>query len=268
MRLVYIPPGKFTMGSPESEAGREGQERQHEVELTKGFYLGVHEVTVGQFKQFVRDANYQTDGEKDGKGGWGVNEGGSLDDKSKYTWKAPGFKQTDDHPVVLISWNDAVAFCQWLSKKEIRRYRLATEAEWEYACRAGSRTAYSTGDRLNGPGNATIGDTRRFTRAVGQFKPNAWGLFDMHGNVWEWCADWYVRGSYSTARQTDPTGSTTGEARVQRGGGWCSAAQRCRSAARIGRSPSAYRGSYLGFRVVAEERGTVDPREAKHERIE
>ena len=92
MRLVYIPPGKFTMGSPESEKGRESQETQHEVELTNGFYLGMHEVTVGQFRHFVRDANYQTDGQRDGKGGWGVNETGSIEMNGKYTWKSPGFK--------------------------------------------------------------------------------------------------------------------------------------------------------------------------------
>ena len=102
MRLVYIPPGKFTMGSPEREQGRESQETKHEVELTKGFYLGMHEVTVAQFRQFVRDARYQTDGERDGKGGWGVNEAGSIEMNGKYTWKSPGFKQTDDHPVVLV----------------------------------------------------------------------------------------------------------------------------------------------------------------------
>jgi formylglycine-generating enzyme required for sulfatase activity len=253
MQLVYVPPGKFLMGSPETEPGREKQERQHEVILTRGFYLGTHEVTVGQFRQFIRDAKYQTEGERDGKGGWGVNASGSIGQNGRYTWKTPGFVQTNDHPVVLVSWNDTVTFCRWLSKKEKRRYRLPTEAEWEYACRSGTRTAYANGDapkNLKALGNAGAGDDHRFTAPVGTFKPNAFGLYDMHGNVWEWCTDWYVPGSYPKTRQADPVGPASGDARVQRGGGWSSAAKRCRSAARIGRSPSDYRGSYLGFRVV------------------
>jgi sulfatase modifying factor 1 len=259
MRLVYIPPGKFAMGSPESEQGREAQEVQHDVELTKGFYLGTHEVTVGQFRQFVNDAKYQTDGERDGKGGWGVNDAGSIEMNGKYTWKSPGFKQTDDHPAVLISWNDAQAFCHWLSEKENKQYRLSTEAEWEYACRAGTKTVYAFG---NDPQQlsllANVGDRpsekpkdgHRFTAPVGQFKKNGFGLHDLQGNVWEWCEDWYVPNSFTDDKQTDPTGPATGTAKVQRGGGWSSAARRCRSAARVGRHPSEYRGCYLGFRVV------------------
>jgi formylglycine-generating enzyme required for sulfatase activity len=259
MRLVYIPPGKFMMGSPESELGRERQETQHEVELTQGFYLGMHEVKVGQFKQFVRDAKYRTDGQRDGKGGWGVNEAGSIEMNGKYTWKSPGFKQTDDHPVVLVSWNDAQALCRWLSKKEKKDYRLPTEAEWEYACRAGTKTAYMFGnDPQQLPASANVGDRPAAkpkdgyhqTAPVGRFNRNTFGLYDMHGNVWEWCQDRYVPNSYTPEKQTDPTGPTSGMARVQRGGGWSSAANRCRSAARIGRHQSSYRGGYLGFRIT------------------
>lgn len=211
MRLVYTPPGKFTMGSPESEQGRESQESQHEVELTKGFYLGTHEVTVGQFRQFVRDAKYQTDGQRDGKGGWGVNEVGSIEMNGKYTWKSPGFKQTDDHPVVLVSWNDAKAFCRWLSEKEKKRYRLPSDAEWEFACRGATKTAYTFGnDPQQLPAFANIGDRPAAkpkdgyhqTAPVGQFKRNAFGLYDMHGNVWEWCEDRYVPNSYTPEKQT------------------------------------------------------------------
>ncbi len=259
MRLVYIPPGKYAMGSPQSERGRESQETQHEVELTKGFYLGIHEVTVGQFRKFVRNAKYQTDGEKDGKGGWGVNEAGSIEMNGKYTWKSPGFEQSDDHPVVLVSWNDAKAFCRWLSEKEKKQYRLPSEAEWEYACRGGSKTAYAFGnDPRQLPAFANVGDRPvarpkdgyHQTAPVGQFKGNAFGLYEMHGNVWEWCEDRYVPNSYRPDKQTDPTGPTSGMARVQRGGGWSSAANRCRSAARIGRHLSSYRGGYLGFRIA------------------
>ncbi|MBM3536191.1 MAG: formylglycine-generating enzyme family protein, partial [Alphaproteobacteria bacterium] len=151
MKLVFIPPGKFLMGSQENESGREAQEVQHEVELTKGFYLGTHEVTVGQFKQFVADAKFQTDGERDGKGAYGANEAGKIEEMhARFTWKSPGFEQTDNHPVVDVSWSDAKAFCKWLSEKEKKTYRLPTEAEWEYACRAGTKTAYVHGDDPEG----------------------------------------------------------------------------------------------------------------------
>lgn len=270
MRLVYIPAGKFTMGSPETESGREAQETPHEVVLTKGFYMGEHEVTVGQFKQFVADTKFQTDGERDGKGAYGIDEAGKIDTKqSKYTWKSPGFEQTDEHPVVNVSWSDAKAFCNWLSEKEKKPYRLATEAEWEYACRAGTKTAYAHGnnpEELATHGNGadatarakysgwTIGikakDGHVFTAPVGQYQPNAFGLYDMHGNVWEWCEDWYAPNSYPKETQVDPVGPATGTAKVQRGGGWSSDAKRLRSAARIGRDAVAYRGCYQGFRVV------------------
>ncbi len=272
MKLVYIPPGKFTMGSPESEAGREPQETPHEVELTKGFYMGAYEVTVGQFKQFVTASKYTTDGERDGKGAYGIDADGKINDmKPEFTWKNPGFEQTDQHPVVNVSWSDAKAFCKWLSEKEKKTYRMATEAEWEYACRAGTKTTYVHGD--DPEGLATIGNgadaTARakypgwsigikakdgyvFTAPVGQFKANAFGLYDMHGNVWEWCEDWYMPNSYFKEKQVDPTGPTTGKAKVQRGGGWSSDAKRLRSAARIGRDPVVYRGCYQGFRVVME----------------
>ena len=252
IKLRYIPVGKFLMGSPESEPGREAQEVQHEVELTKGFYLGSHEVTVGQFKQFVTDTKYETTGEKDGKGAYGINETGKIEMHAKFTWKSPGFEQTDDHPVVDVSWQDAKAFCKWLSEKEKKTYRLPTEAEWEYACRAGTKTAYAHGDAPEGLATSGIKgkDGHILTAPAGQFKANAFGLFDMHGNVWEWCEDWYEPNSYPKEKQVDPTGPATGKAKVQRGGGWSSDASRLRSAARVGRDESAYRGCYLGFRVV------------------
>jgi sulfatase modifying factor 1 len=282
MKLLYIPAGKFSMGSPESEPGREPQEIPHEVELTKGFYLGEHEVTVGQFKQFVLDTKHQTDGEKDGKGAYGIDEAGKIQDfNSKFTWKSPGYEQADDHPVVNVSWHDAKAFCLWLSKKEKKTYRLPTEAEWEYACRAGTKTAYAHGD--NPEGLATIGngadgtarakypgwtigikakDGHIFTAPVGQFKKNAFGLHDMHGNVWEWCEDWYDPKGYAAGKQIDPTGPAEGTAKVQRGGGWSSDSKRLRSASRVGRDPSAYRGCYLGFRVVLVQSSAETARES------
>jgi formylglycine-generating enzyme required for sulfatase activity/pimeloyl-ACP methyl ester carboxylesterase len=281
MKLVPIPPGRFTMGSPVSEVGRELQETPHEVELTKGFSISAHEVTVGQFQQFVKDTKYQTDGERDGKGAYGINEAGKIEDMhAKFTWKSPGFEQTDEHPVVNVSWSDAKAFCKWLSAKEKKSYRLPTEAEWEYACRANTKTAYAHGDDPEGlttNGNGADATARAkyprwsigikgkdgyvFTAPVGQFKPNAFGLFDMHGNVWEWCEDWYEPNSYPKEKQVDPTGPAKGQAKVQRGGGWSSDAKRLRSAARIGRDPVAYRGCYLGFRVVLETANPKKPTE-------
>ena len=269
MQLVYIPGGKFRMGSPQSEKGRETQELQHEVELTKGFYLGVYEVNVGQFRQFIIETKYQTDAEKDGKGSWGITSTGKFERHAKYHWMSPGFKQGDDHPVVDVSWNDAKAFCRWLSKKENRTYRLPTEAEWEYACRAGTRSAYGFGDdprALATAGNVADATARKafkawslgikakdgyaYTAPVGKFKSNRFGLFDMHGNVWEWCENWYDPKGYAEGKQTDSMGPASGTRKVHRGGGWSSAANRCRSASRIGRELSSYRGCYLGFRIV------------------
>ena len=121
------------------------------MRITQPFYLGVHEVTRGQFRRFVDEAGYQTEAEKDGKGGWGWNEETKkFEQNPRFTWQNPGFEQTDEHPVVNVSWNDAVAFIAWLSRKEGKTYRLPTEAEWEYACRAGTTTRYSCGDDPEG----------------------------------------------------------------------------------------------------------------------
>jgi formylglycine-generating enzyme required for sulfatase activity len=140
MKLAPIPPGKFLMGSADTEPGRLPPEGpQHEVVLTHPFYLGVHEVTVGQFRAFVRETGYRTDAEQGG----GANRqflDGSLKQDPQVNWHNPSFEQTDEHPVVDVTWNDAVAFCRWLSQKEVRDYGLPTEAEWEYACRAQTTT--------------------------------------------------------------------------------------------------------------------------------
>jgi len=139
-KLVLIPAGEFMMGSPEDEEERNDEEKQHRVRITRSFYLGIHEVTIAQFRRFVDDTKYKTEAEKDELGGLGWNEAeGKFKVDPKYTWRNSGFKQEDSHPVVNVSWNDAEAFCAWLSKKEGQAYRLPTEAEWEYACRAGTR---------------------------------------------------------------------------------------------------------------------------------
>src|SRR5262249_15725267 len=214
MKLVLVPAGKFLMGSPKDEQDRLDDEEQHEVEITQRFYLGKHEVTVGQFKAFVKDANYRTEAEKDGKSGRAC-AGKEFVQKPEFTWKSIHFAQADDHPVVVVSWNDAVAFCAWLSKKEGKTYRLPTEAEWEYACRAGTKSRFNTGDKeddLKVAGNIADAalkakwaevfwavrwdDGFPFTAPVGKYQANAFGLYDMHGNAWEWCSDWYGEDYY------------------------------------------------------------------------
>ena len=261
MKLVLVPAGKFMMGSPAGEKGRNNlEEAQHEVTISKPFYMGVHEVTRGQFTAFVKEFGYRS-----------VVETGYGGEKLGTPWDKPGYDQTDEHPVVCVSWNDAMEFCDWLSKKSGKTVSLPTEAEWEYACRAGTKTAYQWGDdRKDGKGWCNGGDqalARRvrakkrsgfnwddgfaFTAPVGKFKPNAFGLYDMHGNVWEWCSDWHAQ--YEKGAQTDPIGPAIGEFRVIRGGGRASFPSSCRSASRHCVLPR-LRTIDHGFRLVVEVR--------------
>ena len=225
MKFVRIPAGKFKMGSPVGEKGRDDDEGpQKTVTISRRFYMGITEVTQAQYNAVM-----------------GTNP-------SK-------FKQWS-HPVEHVSWEDASAFCKKLSQKASRRITLPTEAEWEYACRAGSTTLYSFGDDERSLARhawySSNSDTR--THPVGKKTPNAWGLYDMHGNVWEWCQDWYA-GSYANPTERDPQGPKSGNGRLLRGGGWHNDATNCRSARRFNTSPS-YRYNRLGFRVVL--RGGVD----------
>jgi formylglycine-generating enzyme required for sulfatase activity len=272
MKLKLIPAGEFLMGSPGYEESRDDDEGpQHRVRITKAFYLGTTEVTKGQFAAFVRDTGYRTEAERDGKGGGGYNAAKhEFGRDPKYSWRYTGFPYEDDHPVVNVTWNDAVAFCEWLSRKEGRTYRLPTEAEWEYACRAGTTTAYYHGN--DAEGLADVGNvadltakekfsdwttiSRRdgyvFTAPVGRFRPNGFGLYDMHGNVWEWCEDWYARDFYKTsaAGEPDPVNRVGASDRVIRGGSWINYPRFCRSAYRYNDAPD-YRNHNLGFRVAA-----------------
>jgi formylglycine-generating enzyme required for sulfatase activity/tRNA A-37 threonylcarbamoyl transferase component Bud32 len=268
MKLVLIPAGKFLMGSSEDESGHKDDEApRHEVILSKPIYLGRYEVTCGQFRRFVEETGHRTDAERDRKGAWGFDEKKRQFEgpSRKYTWKHSGFTKSDEHPVVNVSWNDAVAFCEWLSKKEGKKYELPTEAEWEYACRAGTTTPFYSGDDPESlaevgnvadatakkifPGTAGIAakDGYAFTAPVGQFRPNRWGLCDMHGNAWEWCADWYD--AYASGTTPDPRGPEQGEKRVLRGGSWSNPAANCRSANRSKSAPD-LRHPTIGFRVV------------------
>jgi formylglycine-generating enzyme required for sulfatase activity/tRNA A-37 threonylcarbamoyl transferase component Bud32 len=272
MELRLIRPGTFLMGSPASEVGRKEDEGPaHKVTITKPFYLGVHEVTVSQFRWFTRVTDYKTEAEKWSRGlgpikhhkgaqRWTGN-GWKLD--SKCNWRKPGWFLADDQPVVCVTWHDAQAFCEWLSRKEKQTYRLPTEAEWEYACRAGTTSPFAFGATLsssqanfNGQlpyGGAPPGPYREKAIQVGSFPANAWGFADMHGNVWEWCADWYGDNYYGESPVQDPQGPPSGTRRVYRGGGWDSTVSGglCRSACRQAAAEDT-RGAYLGFRVVRE----------------
>ena len=287
MEMTLIPAGEFLMGSGESAEETAAfvnktydiditkadffkvEHPQHRVRITKAFYLGTYHVTRGQFRQFVKDSGYQTEAEKgDPPGAWGWNpDEKKFEFNKKYSWRNTGFEQADDHPVVCVSWNDAVDFCKWLRKKEGKTYRLPTEAEWEYACRAGTTTRYSSGDdpetlaQVGNVRDATFkakfpdakytikaNDGYVFTAPVGKFKPNAFGLCDMHGNATQWCADWCGEEYYAASPADDPTGTDSGDFRVLRGGSWGGEAYNAHCALR-GRGTPDSRNDYTGFRV-------------------
>jgi formylglycine-generating enzyme required for sulfatase activity len=260
MKLTLIPAGEFWMGSPMSEANREPHEGpQHLVRITKPFYMGVRETTVGSFRAFVQATGYQTLAEK-GAGAMRYGPNGETVTDSNCTWKTPGWALADDQPVVCVSRADALAFCDWLSKKEKKVYRLPTEAEWEYACRAGTTTPYHFGNTMsseratynpNPRPMAGIGPLRIPSLKVGLYSPNAFGLHDMHGNVWEWCADWYDPKYYELCPTDDPKGPATGNLAVMRGGGFEVGPAQCRSAFRFPIPPD-MRHIVIGFRVVCE----------------
>lgn len=280
MVLVRIEPGEFFMGSMSREAiaaqygGGQGDYAQEEpmrlVFITEGFWLGRTEVTRGQFRQFVEDTGYKTTADQRGYGGgitkeaWGWVRG--------LNWARPGIDQTDDHPVVQVSWFDATEFCRWLSQKEGHTYALPTEAQWAYACRAGGDTAFCWGDTVQGGkdyANMADESTQRWIRGyrdltidtspwddgypttapVGRFRPNAWGLYDMHGNACEWCRDWYDHDFYGKSDGLDPAGPPTGVHRVLRGSSWVRHPRLCRSASRHSIAPT-FRSVGRGFRVV------------------
>jgi formylglycine-generating enzyme required for sulfatase activity len=218
MVLIRISPGEFEMGSPVNEEGRNQNERPHRVRLTHFFMMGEREVSQAQWKTLMGD---------------------------KHRSSVPG----DDLPVDRVTWDQADQFCKTLSKNEGRVYRLPTEAEWEYACRAGKQEPYATGRQLD-PKHASfaVGNARqRRPMPVGSLAPNANGIRDMHGNVAEWCQDWYDE--YPGQLVTDPVGPAGGVFRVVRGGRYVDGAEGCRSARRDKATPGAAMMGY-GFRVV------------------
>ena len=274
LELVLVKPGEFDMGSPEAEAGRQANEKQHRVRFTRPYYLGRHEVTQEQYLQVmkVNPSGFAA-------GGSGREKVAGLD--------------TTRFPVENVSWYDAAEFCNKLGEldgfrpyyrlADIERssereggsilraavttlggygYRLPTEAEWEFACRAGTSSIYHYGNGSNGTasnvkgvsimggyGGAVVGPNLQRTAAVGSYPANAWGLFDMHGNVGEWCDDWYGPDHYTQSQFTDPPGPGAGDQRIWRGGAWLLMESSCRSATRAWHTPDE-RKDYLGFRLA------------------
>jgi formylglycine-generating enzyme required for sulfatase activity len=271
MKFVLVKAGKFTMGSPRDEKDRSEFEQQHEVEITKDFYLGVYEVTQKQFKTVMGyNPSYFSKGGKRREGVEYLYAPGRGKDKVKGL-------NTDDFPVENVSWPDTQEFLKKLNalateKKYKVKYRLPTEAEWEYACRGGPRSSTkpfhfrSPSDSL-GAGQANFnarfpygdgkkGELPERTNTVGKNgEPNALGLYDLHGNVQEWCSDWYAGDYYGKSPKRDPPGPSSGWGeRVFRGGAWCSNGRFCRAAYRGTIGPSS-RDFSFGFRVAAVPSG-------------
>lgn len=269
--LVVIGPGSFQMGSPEGEVGRYSDERRHSVTIEKAFALGRHEVTVGEFRRFVEATGYRTDAEKNAEGKEGCfiayREGSNwtYGYRSGSSWKDPNFQQESDHPVVCVSWADAVAYTAWLSEETGKRYRLPTEAEWEYAARAGTGSARYWGEDSNQAcryanvadrtAKGTFSgwtihectDNHVYTAVVGSYSANDWKLQDMLGNVWEWTCSLYTE-TYDGSEHKCTTKDTGGH-RAVRGGAWFGRPAWVRSATRGGGVP-ANRNDARGFRLA------------------
>ena len=268
MKFRLVPPGEFTMGCRQDvleqlliEASKANQPQwfldnmkdeapAHLVRITKPTYVAINETTVAQFRSFVSDCNYVPDSERDGKGGQ-FFEQGELQFVRELSWESPvrGHKAAEDEPVRQVSWNDVTEFGSWLTKKDEIDCRLLSEAEWEYVCRAGTATLFSTGDSLT-KSQARIDSM--VPSAVGRFAPNPWGLFDMHGNVGEWCIDQIAK-NYGELPIDDPVDERIGRVRVLRGGAMSLQARAARSSSRRGLDRQ-MRTDSVGFRVCLEVR--------------
>ena len=270
MRLVLVLEGEFPMGSSREEADRIAERMKQKkitswypdspaseapirrTRITRSFYLSAFETTVGDFRKFVEETGYRTDAERDGKGGDGKRNG-KWTSGPEFNWRDMGYERGYDQPAVNVSWNDAVAFCGWLSKKEGRRYRLPTEAEWEYACRGGSTRTYFWGEdgaRLKEFAWTGV-NSGGGPHPVGKLAPNPWGLYDILGNAYEYCSDYFVAKPYDPADAVDPRGPATGTERVVRSGSWGTDPMHPRCAFRGGAGPT-HRNMRDGFRVACD----------------
>ncbi len=259
--MVVVPAGSFTMGSPESEPERENWQKgtespQHKVTIAQPFAVSRHAITRGQFAAFINNTSYKMDG------GAHVWTGSEWKNDLNASWASPGFAQNDSHPVVCVSWDDAKAYVDWLSKRTGNPYRLLSEAEWEYVARAGRTTPFWWGSSItpkqaNYNGNAdpfkgggSKGEYRKRTVPVDNFEPNPWGLYQVHGNVWEWCEDaWHD--NYNGAPDDGSAWIAGGDTsrRVVRGGSWLDIPRLLRSADR-GWDSTVDRGNFQGFRLA------------------
>ena len=260
--MVVLPPGRFLMGSPESDAERWSAEREgpvHEVTIARAFAIGRYEITRVQFAQFVAASGYLASGCLHWTGAAWIND-------LVLGWRNPGYEQGDDEPVVCVAWRDAQAYVRWLSAKAGREYRLPSEAEWEYAARAGTTTSRHWGDSVDaGCDYANLGDHSMRdglgmapwvdcndgyvrTAPIGRFRPNAFGLHDMLGNVWEWTADCWHEGYEGAPADGSAWVAGACERRSNRGAAWNSHPRNVRSSNRGSYSPDAYES--VGFRVA------------------
>jgi len=293
MKFVQVPGGCFDMGQTPAEKeqlmreeGEDDYKKYFADELPRhrvcvdGFRMGQYEVTVGQFRQFVDATGYQTDAERNAGGvdgcyvfkdnQWGYQKG--------YSWQQVGFSQEEDYPVACVSWNDAQKFIGWLNGKAGRTFRLPTEAEWEYAARGGSQTIRYWGDAVDSTacryanagdqGHWTgavfpCNDSYKFAAPVGKFKANDFDLYDMLGNVWEWCQDWYGEDYYRTSSGNNPQGPSSGGSRVDRGGGWGRRPGGVRAADRDG-SYGRWSQQQHGLPACPSPRSVKQGRQAEH----
>jgi formylglycine-generating enzyme required for sulfatase activity len=285
MMMLRVKPTRFAMGCWQSvdEINQLGGNHDktymdetpvHTVTISQPYLMSSTPVTVGQFRKFIESSAYVTEAQLRGSRVMGISDRG-LRRTPELTWDKPGFEQSDDHPVVCVSWTDASAFCQWLGKQENTVYHLPTEAQWELAARAGTRTMFWWGDKLDDKKpQANLSDhslflwkkanfTRRqpdakwddgfaFTSPVASFTANPWGFHDMLGNVSEWCRDWM--GPYAVTHATDPQGPAQGQNRVVRGGCWYNFPAYCRVSYRSGYRSNYFATTTIGFRIVHETR--------------
>ncbi len=264
--MVLIPGGTFQMGSSENDR----EKPVHSVTISS-FYMGKFEVTVAEFRAFIEDKNYQTDAEREGCS-YGY-EGTTWKSIKGRNWRhdPEGNPAPDDQPVINVSWNDVTEYCKWMAQKTGLLYRLPTEAEWEYAAGNGTKHnkySWGDGDPVGKKGGnvadkslktkipdwpfgyfKTYSDGYSFTAPIGSFDPNTLGLYDMAGNVWEWCSDWYADDYYKYSPSEDPGGAASGYHRVMRSGSWGDFPQYCRVAGRYYGTPS-NRSYKLGFRLA------------------